>query len=206
LNAVAEQESEEAQQESEEAQQESEEAQQESEEAQQESEEAQQESEEAQQESEEAQQESEEAQQESDEAQQESDEAQQEPEGATWQSGTEGVTWQSGTEGVTWQSGTEGSVGIAVPYLTLMLEGGRWSAPRPGHFTPGKETQYPLYRTFSGPWGWPGWAQKISPLLGYQSGPSSLKRVTIPAVPWSPPSTCIDLVKYSLFYGNVRHM
>jgi hypothetical protein len=29
---------------------------------------------------------------------------------------------------------------------TLALDGGGWSTPRLGHFTPGKETQYPFYR------------------------------------------------------------
>jgi len=34
--------------------------------------------------------------------------------------------------------------------LTLALDNGG-SKPRPGHFTPGKETQYPLYRKLDGP-------------------------------------------------------
>jgi hypothetical protein len=37
--------------------------------------------------------------------------------------------------------------------LTLALNGGGWSTPRPGHFTPGKETRYPLYRRLGGPQG-----------------------------------------------------
>jgi len=34
--------------------------------------------------------------------------------------------------------------------LTSVLDGGRWSAPRPGHFTPRKETRYSLYRRLGG--------------------------------------------------------
>ena len=30
--------------------------------------------------------------------------------------------------------------------ITSALDGGEWSAPRPGRFTPRKETRYPLYR------------------------------------------------------------
>jgi hypothetical protein len=37
--------------------------------------------------------------------------------------------------------------------------------PCPGHFTPGKETQYPLYSTPGGPSGPSGQVRKISPLL-----------------------------------------
>ena len=34
--------------------------------------------------------------------------------------------------------------------LTLKLDGGGWSAPRPGSFTTGKVTRYPLYRRLGG--------------------------------------------------------
>jgi hypothetical protein len=34
--------------------------------------------------------------------------------------------------------------------LTLALDEGGWSTPRPGCFTPGKETRYPLYRRQAG--------------------------------------------------------
>jgi hypothetical protein len=36
------------------------------------------------------------------------------------------------------------------------LDEGGWSTPRPGRFTPGKETRYPLYRRLGGPPG-PVW-------------------------------------------------
>ena len=37
--------------------------------------------------------------------------------------------------------------------LTLVLDGGGWLMPHPDRFTPGKETQYPLYRRLGGPQG-----------------------------------------------------
>jgi len=39
---------------------------------------------------------------------------------------------------------------------------GRWSTPRPGRFTPGKETR-PFYRKLGGPHGRSGRVRKISP-------------------------------------------
>jgi hypothetical protein len=47
--------------------------------------------------------------------------------------------------------------------LTLALEAGGWSTPRPGRFTPGKETRYPLYRRLGGHHGRSGRVQKILP-------------------------------------------
>ena len=41
---------------------------------------------------------------------------------------------------------------------------GWWLAPRPGRFTPGKETRYPLYRRLGGPHGRSGRVWKISPI------------------------------------------
>ena len=49
--------------------------------------------------------------------------------------------------------------------LTLALDGG--PMPRPGCFTPGKETQYPLYRRLGGPQGRSGQVRKISPQPGF---------------------------------------
>jgi hypothetical protein len=47
--------------------------------------------------------------------------------------------------------------------LTSALEGGGWSTPRPGRFTPGKETRYPLYRRLGRPQDQSGGVRKISP-------------------------------------------
>lgn len=49
--------------------------------------------------------------------------------------------------------------------LPLALEGDGWLMPCPDHFTPGKETQYPLYRTTVRSWWQYVQAGKILPLL-----------------------------------------
>jgi hypothetical protein len=43
-----------------------------------------------------------------------------------------------------------------------------WSMPHTSHFTPGKETQCPLYKRLCGPLGWSGWVWTISPLWGFE--------------------------------------
>jgi hypothetical protein len=60
-----------------------------------------------------------------------------------------------------------GSRGIALLSLTPALDEGGWSTPRPGRFTPGKETWYPLYRRLGGPQGRSGRVQKLSPPPGF---------------------------------------
>ena len=50
---------------------------------------------------------------------------------------------------------------------TSALDGGVWSTPHPGRFTPGKETWYPLYRRLGGPQGRCGRVRKISPPPGF---------------------------------------
>jgi hypothetical protein len=47
--------------------------------------------------------------------------------------------------------------------LTSALDGGGWLTPRPGRFTPEKETRYLLYRRLGGPQGRCGRVRKISP-------------------------------------------
>jgi len=55
-----------------------------------------------------------------------------------------------------------GSRGIALLFITTVLEGGEGSASRPGRsLTPGK-TRYPLYRRLGGPQGRSGQVRKIS--------------------------------------------
>jgi hypothetical protein len=44
--------------------------------------------------------------------------------------------------------------------------GGEWLTPRPGRFTPGKETRYPLYRRLGGSQSRYGRVGKISPTPG----------------------------------------
>ena len=48
-------------------------------------------------------------------------------------------------------------------FFNLGARWGGWLAPRPGRFTPGKETRYPLYRRLGGPQGRSGRSRKISP-------------------------------------------
>ena len=45
--------------------------------------------------------------------------------------------------------------------LTSALDAGAWLTPRHGHFTPGKETRYPLYRRMDGPEEQSGRVRKI---------------------------------------------
>jgi hypothetical protein len=53
--------------------------------------------------------------------------------------------------------------------LTSALDGGGWSMPRPGSFTSGKKTWYPLYWRLGGTQGQSGWVQKISPPTGIRT-------------------------------------
>jgi hypothetical protein len=72
---------------------------------------------------------------------------------------------------------TLGSGGAVPPFLTSALDGGEWSASCPGHFTPGKEPQYPLDRRLVGP---RERAEKnLLPLLGIKLWPSNLLQVPI---------------------------
>jgi hypothetical protein len=49
---------------------------------------------------------------------------------------------------------------------TLALDGGVWSMPRPGRFTPGKHP-VPIVQRLGGPQARSGWVQKISPPPGF---------------------------------------
>jgi hypothetical protein len=61
-----------------------------------------------------------------------------------------------------------GSRGIALPFREPRHEEGMgWLAPRPGRFTPRKDTRYPLYRRLGGPQGRYGRLRKISPPPGF---------------------------------------
>jgi hypothetical protein len=46
--------------------------------------------------------------------------------------------------------------------LTSALDRGEWLTPRPGRFTSGKDTRYPLCRRVGGPKGFYGRVRKIS--------------------------------------------
>jgi hypothetical protein len=49
----------------------------------------------------------------------------------------------------------------------LAPDGGGWSTPRHGRFTPGKETRYVLYRRLSEPQVWSRRVRIISPTPGF---------------------------------------
>jgi len=53
-------------------------------------------------------------------------------------------------------------------FLSSALDGGESVTPRPGRFTPRKETRYPSYRRLDGPQGRSGWVGN-SPLTGIPS-------------------------------------
>jgi hypothetical protein len=60
--------------------------------------------------------------------------------------------------------------GVEVQIYSLFNLGTRWDGwlkPRPGRFTPEKETHYPLCRKLGGPQGQSGQAWKISPPPGF---------------------------------------
>jgi hypothetical protein len=46
--------------------------------------------------------------------------------------------------------------------MTAALEGGEWSAARPGRTLPSGKTQYLLYRRLDVPQGWSGWAENLA--------------------------------------------
>jgi len=47
--------------------------------------------------------------------------------------------------------------------MTVALEGGEWSAARPGSTLPPGKTRYPLYRRIAGLQGRSGWAENLVP-------------------------------------------
>ena len=49
--------------------------------------------------------------------------------------------------------------------MTAALEGGKWSATRPGRTLPPGKTRYPLYRRLGGPQGRSGQAEYIVPTV-----------------------------------------
>ena len=74
--------------------------------------------------------------------------------------------------------------------MTAALEGGEWSAARPGRTLPPGKTRYPLYRRLGGPQGRSGRAEILAP-TGIRSPDrparsQSLYRLSYPAhTPWS---------------------
>ena len=67
--------------------------------------------------------------------------------------------------------------------LSSALDGGEWLTPRPGRFTPGKETRYPLYRRLGGPQSLSGRVRKFSLVPGFD--PRTVQPVTSRYTDWA---------------------
>ena len=69
--------------------------------------------------------------------------------------------------------------------MTVALEGGEWSAARPGRTLPPGKTRYPLYRRLGGPQGLSGRAENLVPTgirsRTVQPVAQSLYRLSYPA-------------------------
>jgi hypothetical protein len=80
--------------------------------------------------------------------------------------------------------------------------GGVWLTPRPGRFTPGKETRCPLYRRLGGPQGRSGQMLRLSPPLGFD--PRHVEpvtnRYTDYAIPAHKVTQVLHKIGWSLFY------
>ena len=63
--------------------------------------------------------------------------------------------------------------------MTAAVEGGEWSAARPGRTLPPGKTGYPFYRRLGGPKA-DLYERKISSPLGFAPGPSARSSVAIP--------------------------
>jgi len=55
--------------------------------------------------------------------------------------------------------------GITLLSMTAALEGGEWSAARPGHTLPPGKTRYPFYRMLGGPQGRSGRAENLVTMM-----------------------------------------
>jgi len=66
--------------------------------------------------------------------------------------------------------------------MTAALEGGEWSAARPGRTLPLRKTQYPFYRRLGGPQGQSGQAENLVP-AGISS--RTVQPVVIPYTNWA---------------------
>jgi len=74
---------------------------------------------------------------------------------------------------------------------TSALEGSRWTAPRPGRFTPEKDS-VPIYRRLGGPQGRSGRVRKISPTPGFD--PRTDQPVESRYTDWAIPAHIIIII------------
>ena len=68
---------------------------------------------------------------------------------------------------------------------------GGWLTPRPGRFTRGKETRYPLYRRLGRPQGRSGQVRKISPPSGFN--PRTVQPVASRYTDWAIPAHPVNM-------------
>jgi hypothetical protein len=73
--------------------------------------------------------------------------------------GTYEVHLRTGHEGPEWEQRNSSTLS-----LTSVIDRGRWSTPRPGHFTSGTD---PVSRRLGGPQGWSGQVPKTLPPPGF---------------------------------------
>ena len=77
-------------------------------------------------------------------------------------------------------------IGSSILSLSSAVGGGGWLTPRPGRFTPAKETRYPLYRRLGGPQGRSGRMQNISLPAGLD--PRTVQPVASRYTDWAIPA------------------
>ena len=84
--------------------------------------------------------------------------------------------------------------------MTAALEGGEWSAARPGRTLPPGKTRYPFYSRLGGPQGWSGRAENLVP-AGIR--PRTVQPVVGRYTDWATGLTNYDyiFVKYCVFWN-----
>ena len=101
------------------------------------------------------------------------------------------------------RTGHEGPEGEQMYSSTLpstsVIDVGGWSAPRPGRFTPGKETLYPLYRRLGGPRAGLDGCGKSRPPPGFD--PLTVQPVASSYMDWAIPA----LIYIYIIYPRTSH-
>jgi len=76
--------------------------------------------------------------------------------------------------------------------MIAALEGGEWSAVRPGRILPPGKKRYPFYMSLGGPQGRSGHVRKISPTPGFD--PQTLQPVTSRYTDWAIPVHIVIII------------
>ena len=102
------------------------------------------------------------------------------------------------------QRGNRGSSTLS---LTSALDGGGWLTPRPGRYTSGKESRYPMYSSLGGPQRRSGRMRKISPPTEFD--PRTVQPKASPytdcAIPTHRHLTTFLFLFYRIVYGRLTH-